>query len=55
VNAGNASAMAVAASCLRDIANFTGTPEYVCVATKQNKMGPFSSEVDLEAFAAKCK
>ena len=55
VETSNTSAMAVATSCLSDIAYFTGTPEYVCPATRQSKLGAFSSETDLDNFADNCK
>jgi hypothetical protein len=55
VDTANASAMALATFCLRDIAYFTGTPEYVCPTTGQSKLGAFSSEIDLNKFVADCK
>jgi len=55
VDTANASAMALATSCLRDIAYFTGTPEYVCPATGTSSLGAFASEVELENFAKACR
>ncbi|VVB73533.1 Uncharacterised protein [uncultured archaeon] len=54
-NTANASAMATVASCLSKMALFEGTPEYVCPSTGQQRSGAFSSQMELDAFAAACK
>jgi len=55
VDTANTSAMTIVTACLRDVAMFAGTPEYICPSTGAVRSGAFSSEVDLENFANACR
>jgi hypothetical protein len=54
-NTANTSAIAVVTTCLKDIALFAGTPEYICPSTEAVQSGAFSSAIDLENFAKACR